>query len=73
MRLLKYILFRNFLSFLLTLAGIVDIGIGVFIVLDIIPVEASSLILSYIFCFAIGSIYFAAGIMIAMVKLKKEK
>jgi len=72
LKLLKYILFGNFWSFLLTLSGIVDIAIGIFVLTNIISVDSHSFLVSII-CFIIGIIYLTGGFIIAMVKMKKQK
>jgi len=72
LKLLKHILFGNFWSFLLILSGIIDSVIGIFVLTDIISVEDSSFP-TYVICFIIGFIYLTAGLIIAIVKMRKEK
>jgi hypothetical protein len=70
LKLIKYILFGNFWSFLLILSGIVDTAIGICVLTGIISVRNSPVPI-LIICFAIGFIYFAAGLAIAVIKRKK--
>jgi len=72
LKLIKYILFGNFWSFLLILSAIVDIAIGVIILTDVLPVKGSPLPISLV-CFAIGLIYLAAGLGIAITRLRKKE
>jgi hypothetical protein len=71
MKLLKYILFGNFWSFLLVLSSIVDIAIGFMILTGIISVKDHALT-AFIICLVIGLIYLAAGLTIAIVKCSKQ-
>jgi hypothetical protein len=72
MGLIKHILLGNFCSFLLILSGIVDIAIGVLILTGAISVKGHTLAV-LIICFVIGFIYFAAGLAIAIVTMKRRK
>ena len=70
---IKHILFGNFWSFLLILAGIVDIGIGVLSYFSGILAVRDSPLSTFLICLIVGSIYFAAGLAVAVVKYKKRK
>jgi hypothetical protein len=69
--LIKHILLGNFWSFLLVLSGIVDIAIGLSILTGLIAVKNSPFSISIV-CFVIGVIYLAAGLAIALFKIKKQ-
>ena len=71
LKLIKYILFGNFWSFLLVLSGIADIIIGFLVLTDIIHVEDSPFP-AYIICFIISAIYLVAGIILAIIKMRKK-
>jgi hypothetical protein len=49
----------------------VDIAIGLFIVTGLITVKNSPLSISIV-CFVIGIVYLAAGLAIAIIKIKKQ-
>jgi hypothetical protein len=53
------------------LSGIVDIGISLLILFDIISVKSSPLPIFFV-CFIIGNIYLGAGLAIAYVKMSKQ-
>jgi|GEM_PF-3206000 len=71
LKLLKHILFGNFWSFLLILSGIVDIVIGLFVLTDLISVRNYSTLL-FIICLIIGLVYITAGLVIALVSIRKK-
>ena len=72
MGLIKHILFGNFWSFLLILSGVIDMAIGVLVVTGAIFVRSSTVPV-IIVCFGIGLVYLAAGLAIAIVRMKRQK
>lgn len=70
--LIKYILLHSFLSFLLTLSGIVDIAVGVLFLVGVFSVKNCSPVTLFLICLIIGLIYFTGGISIAVVQSKKS-
>lgn len=72
MKMLKYIFFGNFWSFLLILSGIIDLIIGTLVITDIIHVTEHAFIAAVV-AFGVGMLYLTGGIVIAWVKMKKEK
>jgi uncharacterized membrane protein HdeD (DUF308 family) len=57
---------------LLILSGIVDIAIGILVLTGALPVRNAPLPV-FLICFVIGFVYLAAGLIIAIVKMKKQK
>lgn len=72
MKMLKYIFFGNFWSFLLILSGIIDLIIGTLVITDIIHVTEHAF-LAAVVAFGVGLLYLAGGLVIAWVKMRKEK
>ena len=72
MKILKYILLGNFWSFLLILSGIIDLIIGTLVITDTIHVTEHAFIAAVV-AFGVGILYLAGGIVIAVVKTRKEK
>ena len=53
------------------MSGIVDIGISLLVLFDIISMKGSYLPIFFV-CFIIGNIYLGAGLAIAYVKMSKQ-
>ncbi len=53
------------------LSGIVDMGVGLLFVIGVISAKDSPVPL-YIVCFATGAVYFALGLLIAILSKKKQ-
>ena len=70
-KLLKSVLFGSFWSFLLIFSGIVDIAIGIIILTGVLSVRHAPFPV-FIVCFIVGLIYIAAGLGIAIAKIKKQ-
>jgi hypothetical protein len=72
-KLIKYILFHNLWSFLFVLSGIVDMLIAVVLLFSdwLDPDEPK--ITVFIICFAVGIVYFAIGVIIALVYSRRQE
>ena len=59
-------------SFLLVLSGIVDIGIGFFVLAGVISIRGSASTV-FIVCLTTGLFYFSLGIALALIKMRRQK